>query len=62
MESKLDFDTLLNSSRARVYLLWAGLTGLGFTATHYYQNANINILWFFISVIGFFYMYKVMPL
>ncbi len=62
MESTLDFDTLLNSSRARVYLLWAFLTGVGFTATHFYQNPNINIVWFVISAVGFFYMYKVMPL
>ncbi len=62
MENRLDTDTLFNSSRARVYLLWAALTGIGFTATHYYQNPNINILWFVLSAIGFVYMYRVMPL
>jgi len=62
MESKLDLDALFNNSRARVYLLWAILTGVGFSATHFYQMPNINILWFVISIIGLAYMYKVMPL
>ncbi len=62
MDSKLDFDTLFNSSRARVYLLWAALTGVGFTATHFYQKPSINLVWFIISIIGLGYMRKVMPL
>lgn len=36
--------------------------GIGFTWTHYYQNANINIIWTILSIIGFVYMYKMMPL
>ena len=62
MDSKINLDTLTTTSRARVYLLWAVLTGIGFTATHYYQVPAINLLWLVISVIGLGYMYKVMPL
>jgi hypothetical protein len=62
MDDKLNMELLLNESRPRVYLLWAVLTGVGFTATHYYQKPNINGVWFVLSVIGLGYMYKVMPL
>lgn len=48
--------------RAQVYLLWAAITGIGFVATHYYQNSNINGVWVILSIIGLGYMYKVMPL
>lgn len=50
------------SSRAQAYLTWLLLVSLGFVATQFYQNLNINILWFVISVIGLGVMYKVMPL
>ena len=62
MSDKIDFKMLLNETRPRVYLLWAVITGVGYTATHYYQNPNINAVWFVLSLIGFGYMYKVMPL
>ncbi len=62
MENKINFSFLINESRGRVYLLWAVLTGVGYTATHYYQHPNINGVWFVLSAIGFAYMYKVMPL
>jgi hypothetical protein len=62
MDDKLDFRLMFAESRARVYLLWALLTAIGFTATHYYQNPNINGVWFVIAVIGLGYMFRVMPL
>ena len=42
--------------------MWAVLTGVGFTATQFYQKQNINGVWFLISILGLGYMYKVMPL
>ena len=62
MNYPVDFRFLLSDSRARVYLLWAAITGLGFTATHFYQDKNINFVWFALSFVGFLYMYRVMPL
>ena len=62
MSDKIDFQILLHDSRARVYLLWAALTSIGFTSTHYWQKPSINALWFAVAVIGLGYMYKVMPL
>ena len=62
MNSDVDFKFLLSDSRARVYLLWAAITGVGFTGTHYYQDSNINYVWFVLSLAGLGYMYKVMPL
>ncbi len=58
----MDIKWRLRDSRAQVYLLWAILTSVGYTATHYYQNPNINLVWLGISVIGFTFMYKAMPL
>jgi hypothetical protein len=34
----------------RVYLVWAVLLGIGFAATQFHQEANINWLWLVISV------------
>lgn len=62
MSEKIDFKMLIHESRPRVYLLWAVLTGIGYTATHFYQNPNINLVWLVISATGLGYMYKVMPL
>lgn len=62
MNDKVDWQYLFLETRARVYLLWAAIATLGFVATHYYQNKFINIYWAFISVLGLYYMYKVMPM
>ncbi|GAC1387534.1 MAG: hypothetical protein NVS1B7_0670 [Candidatus Saccharimonadales bacterium] len=62
MNDTLDCKALWANTRAQVYLLWAVLTGVGYVATHYYQNPNINIVWIILSVIGLGYMAKVMPL
>lgn len=62
MDSKISLEVLLYETRARVYALWALLVGIGYVATHYYQNPNINVVWLVLSAIGFYYMYKVMPL
>lgn len=62
MNSLVDFRYLTTESRAQVYLIWAFITGIGYTGTHFYQNPNINFVWFVLSIIGLFYMYKVMPL
>lgn len=62
MNNAIDFKFLLGDSRARVYLLWAAITGVGFTATHYYQDSNINYVWLVLSAVGLYYMYRVMPL
>lgn len=62
MSEKLDIDFLRHDTRAKVYLLWAALTMIGFTATHFYQNKNINGVWFGLSTIGLGYMFRVMPL
>jgi hypothetical protein len=58
----IDLRYLTNTTRARIYLLWAILVPIGFIATHYHQEHSINILWTVISVIGLGYMYKVMPM
>lgn len=62
MDTKLSLDILFKTSRARVYLVWAAVVGIGFVATHYYQMPSINALWLVLSVGAFAYMYKVMPL
>lgn len=62
MNDRLDFDSLLHSSRSQVYLVWAVLTAVGYVATHYYQDKNINFVWFILSAAGFYFMYKAMPL
>jgi hypothetical protein len=62
MDTKIDFRSLMYDSRARVYLLWAVLTGIGYVATHFYQQRAINILWVILSIIGLGFMYRVMPL
>jgi len=58
----MDLKYLVTATRPRVYLLWAVLVPIGFVATHFYQNHNINYLWVTIAIIGLGYMYKVMPL
>lgn len=62
MNEKVDWQYLLLDTRARVYLLWAMLTAIGFTATHYYQAYLINGFWALLSFIGLGYMVLVMPL
>ncbi len=62
MEDRLHVRDLWHESRAQVYLLWAALTGIGYIWTHYYQNKNINLIWFILSIIGLGFMYRVMPL
>lgn len=62
MQDTIDWKFLIQDSRAKVYLLWAFLSGAGFAATHYYQHKNINGVWTVISLIGLGYMAKVMPL
>ncbi|MFS8879955.1 hypothetical protein, partial [Synechococcus sp. H55.11] len=42
----------------RVYLVWAILLGIGFAATQFHQEANINWLWLLISLIGLGYMVR----
>jgi hypothetical protein len=59
---EIDIQYLLNTTRARIYLLWAVLVTGGFVATHFYQDQNINIIWTIISVIGLGYMLKTMPM
>lgn len=53
---------LFSDTRARVYLLWGVLSGVGFTLTHFYQMKTINGLWFIFCVLGLGYMYRVMPM
>lgn len=60
--TRIDWQFLRYDTRARVYMLWAALSFFGFAATHLYQRKQINGFWFALSVIGLFYMYKVMPL
>ncbi len=62
MNETADLRIMFASSRGRVYLVWAAICGVGFVWTHYYQNPNINIIWTILSIVGFVYMYKVMPL
>lgn len=42
----------------RVYLVWAILLGMGFAATQFHQEANINWLWLVISLVGLGYMVR----
>ncbi len=62
MNIKLVVKYLFTDSRALVYLSWAILTGIGFTATHFRQEKSINILWVIISVLGLGFMVWKMPL
>lgn len=63
MNDKVDWKYLLSEARARIYLLWAALTGVGFLAAHYSKSANnINLFWILLSVVGLGYMLKVMPM
>ncbi len=61
-DTKIDWQYLFLDSRARVYLLWSALVTVGFLATHFYQDKFINAFWTLLSVIGIYYMFKVMPL
>lgn len=58
----MDFKYLVTATRARVYLLWTILLPIGFVATNFYQNHNINFVWGVIAIIGLGFMYKVMPM
>lgn len=63
MNERVDWKYLLSEARARVYLLWAALSFIGFTAAHLSKSPNnINFFWLFLSIIGLGYMYKVMPM
>ncbi len=62
MDSPLNLQALLNTTRGRVYLLWAVLVGVGYVATHFYQVRLINGLWLALSILGLGYMFRVMPL
>lgn len=62
MNERADLRVMASTSRGKVYLLWAALVGIGFVWTHLYQNPNINIIWTVLSIVGFGYMYKAMPL
>ena len=62
MENRLSLSELWQNTRARVYLLWAAITAVGFVSTHLYQNPNINGVWVVLSILGLGYMYKVMPM
>lgn len=62
MNDKLSLQELFVNTRSRVYFLWAVLVAVGFVTTHYYQNPNINGVWFVLSAIGLGYMVRVMPL
>lgn len=63
MNEKIDWKFLITDTRARIYLLWAVLTLIGFTTAHYSRNdIGINSFWVVLSILGLGYMYKVMPL
>lgn len=63
MNDSVDWKYLLSEARARIYLLWAGLTAVGFVAAHYSKSANnINLFWIILSIVGLGYMFKVMPM
>lgn len=62
MNGRFELYVLTHETRARVYLLWAVLTSIGYISTHYYQRPNINAVWFALSVVGLGYMFRVMPL
>jgi hypothetical protein len=58
----IDWKYLFETTRARVYLLWAALVFVGFVATHYYQDHNVMYVWTVLSIIGLGYMVRVMPM
>jgi hypothetical protein len=58
----MDWKYLVTATRARVYLVWTILAPLGFVATQFYQRHAINALWTLISIIGLYYMFRVMPM
>ncbi|HEU4914534.1 MAG TPA: hypothetical protein VFT16_03985 [Candidatus Saccharimonadales bacterium] len=58
----VDWKYLCNTTRARIYLLWAILVFVGFVATHFYQDHNINYVWTGLSVVGLGYMARHMPM
>ena len=62
MDEKLEMRAVLDSTRGRVYLLWALLVGVGYVATYFVQRQQINGFWFLLSVIGLGYMFRAMPL
>lgn len=62
MNDTVDWEYLWIDTRARVYLVWGLLATVGFVATHFYQVKAINGFWALLSVIGMYYMYRVMPL
>ena len=62
MDDKVDWYFLIEDTRARVYLLWAVIVTVGFITTHFFQVKQVNAFWTFLSVIGMYYMYRVMPL
>lgn len=63
MDKLIDWKFLFTETRARIYLLWAALTAVGFTAAHYAQrDITINGFWVVLSLIGLGYMYNVMPM
>lgn len=43
-------------------MLWAILATLGFVVTHYFQVKQVNAFWTFLSIVGMYYMYRVMPM
>jgi hypothetical protein len=63
MYEKIDWHYLFSEARARVYLLWVGISLVGFTAVHYSTSAdNANIFWIMLSLAGLGYMYKAIPM
>lgn len=63
MYDKVDWKYLITDSRGRIYLLWAVITALGFTVSHFSRKELLlNSFWIFLSFMGLGYMYKVMPL
>ena len=42
----------------RVYLVWGVILLVGFLATHFHQEPNINILWLLLSLVGLGYMVR----
>lgn len=63
MNEKIDWNFLFSETRARIYLLWAGLTVIGFSAAHSSRkDLVINSFWVILSIVGLGYMYRVMPM
>lgn len=63
MNNKIDWQFLFNDTRARIYLLWAVLCIVGFSAAHFSRNdLGMNSFWVILSAVGLGYMYKVMYL